>query len=279
MLEIRDYSDYRKFLMDLYQSRKAVNRNFSFRYLSHKAGINSSGFYKLILDGKRNLTTDTILKTCKAFSLNDLDSEYFEVLVQFNQARFMKQKNLLFDKLIDLQKHRKIHKIEEDRYDYFADWYHCVIRELAVITNFKDDYRVLANKVKPKITPSQAKASVKLLMQLGFLKQEGHKYLQSEPIVSTGIGIKSHIIKKFQIEILKKSIEVYDRQENELRIMSSNVLAFSQKNFERFAEKLRNFRVQVLGLANDETSPDIIYMMNLNLFPCSELVNTDNEKE
>ena len=87
MLEIYDYSDYRQFLKDYYESHKAVNPNFSFRYLAQKAGINSSGYYKLVIDGKRNLTRATILKTCAALKLDDREAEYFENLVLFNHAR------------------------------------------------------------------------------------------------------------------------------------------------------------------------------------------------
>ena len=69
MNEIFDYSDYRQYLNEYYEFNKAHNPAFSFRYLSQKAGINSASFYKYIMEGKRNLTKRTILKTCDALKM------------------------------------------------------------------------------------------------------------------------------------------------------------------------------------------------------------------
>ena len=62
MIDIFDYSDYRKFLSDYQQMKNAMNSAFSFRYYAKKAGNNSSSFYPQIIKGKRNLTKKPSLK-------------------------------------------------------------------------------------------------------------------------------------------------------------------------------------------------------------------------
>lgn len=268
--DLRDYSDYRKFLRDIYEARKAANRNYSYRFLSQRAGINSSGFYKHIIEGRRNLTQETIRKTCTALGLKDADSEYFESLVLFNQARTMREKNLHFEKLIEQQKRRSFRRIAEDRYDYFSEWYHCVVRELAVLDDLGDQPAALAARIRPSITARQAAQSLHLLERLGFLRRENNRWVQAEPLVSTGFDIKSHLVKKFQVEMLKKTIEAYDGGQAEPRLMSCNVVAISSSNYERFVEILRNLRSQIMSLANGQGKPDRVYALNINFFPCSE---------
>ena len=56
MNQIYEYSDYRQFVKDYYLENKARNHAFSLRYLAQKAGINSSAFFKFLMEGKRNLT-------------------------------------------------------------------------------------------------------------------------------------------------------------------------------------------------------------------------------
>jgi uncharacterized protein (TIGR02147 family) len=277
IISVRDYSDYRAFLRDFYATRKAVNRNFSFRMLSQKAGINSSGFFKQIIEGKRNLTAETLGKACQALGLKDGDAEYFQDLVSFNQAKTMKEKNLYFEKLIDQQKRRNFRRIHEDRYDYFSEWYHCVVRELAVLDDRGDDPARLAAGVRPPITARQAAQSLQLLERLGFLKREDGRLVQADPLVSTGYDIKSHLVKKFQVDMLKKAIDIYERpSQDEPRLMSCNVFALSSAEYDRFVEALRSLRAQLMTLAHSQARPDRIYALNLNFFPCSGKLDRDS---
>jgi uncharacterized protein (TIGR02147 family) len=275
--DVRDYSDYRKFLRELYASRKAANRNFSFRYLSLKAGINSSGFFKQIIEGRRNLTSGTIAKVCQALAFKEAEAEYFESLVLFNQAKTMRQKNLHFEKLIEQQKRRNFRRIPEDSYDYFAEWYHCVVRELAVFPGMGEDAAKVAAAVRPPITAKQAAQSLQLLLRLGLLRREGDSLRQADPLVSTGYGIKSHLVRKFQVDMLEKAIEMYDQPSTaaDPRLMSCNVLAFKAGNYERFVEALRGLRSQLMALANEQPGPDTVYALNLNFFPVSRKTGND----
>jgi uncharacterized protein (TIGR02147 family) len=174
MISIFDYSDYRKFIHDFQQMRSGLNSAFSYRYLAKKASINSSSFYPQIIKGKRNLTKNTILKTCIALNLKNQEAEYFEALVFFNQAETIKEKNFYFDKLIEKQKLRNVKKVQDDQYDYFSAWYHCIIREAVVMLDWKGDYKVLAQYLHPAITEKQAQESVSLLLELGFIKRRAN---------------------------------------------------------------------------------------------------------
>jgi uncharacterized protein (TIGR02147 family) len=264
-----DYSDYRHFLKDYYEQHKAINPSFSFRYLSQKAGINSAPFYKFIIEGKRNLTKATILKTCMALRLKDPEAEYFENLVFFNQAKTIAEKNHFFERLVEKQRHRNISKIQDDQFEYFSEWYHCVVRELACMVDFKDDFVRLAKSLHPAITPREAAKSVKLLLKLGFLKKVNNRYHQAEPIVSTGYGLASHQVINFQIMMLRKAIEAFDRCNQNQRLASATTLAISRSTYEKMVEKLRTMRSEMLESARCDACPDMVYELTVNLFPLS----------
>ncbi len=272
MTEIYNYSDYRQYIKDYYEYNKSRNDIFSFRYLAQKAGINSSGFFKLIIEGKRNLTKQTILKTCTALKLNDKEAEYFENLVFFNQAQKLEEKNYFFDKLISLQRVKDIQKVREDQYEYYKEWYHCIIRELVVMVGVKteSDYTKIAKLIRPKITGSEVKKSIKLLLDLGFLKVEDGEFFQREPVIATGSNIKAFQVVQFQIKMLEHAIRAFDISKPHERYTSSTTVSFSYETYKKYIGKIRDFRQHLMELARKDENPELVYQLNLNLFPLSE---------
>lgn len=269
MLSVFDYSDYRQFIKDYYETHKAQNPSFSYRYLAQKAGINSAPFYKFIIEGTRNLTKTTVLKTCVALKLADREAEYFENLVFFNQAKTVKEKNSYFDKLVQKQKHRHVGAIAESQYEYFAEWYHCVIREMVCMYDFRDNWANIGRIVSPSLSARQVEESVKLLLRLGFLKKAGNRYQQTEPVLSAGYGLASHQIINFQIMMLNKAIEAFDRSPPRERLTAATTVSISRKNFETFVEKIRTLRSELLEIARSDEHPEMVYELTLNLFPLS----------
>jgi uncharacterized protein (TIGR02147 family) len=78
MPDIYQYIDYRAYLRDYFAESKKSNPAFSHMFFAKKAGINSSGFVHLAMNGKRNLTKPVLLKIARAIGLNAEQTEYFE---------------------------------------------------------------------------------------------------------------------------------------------------------------------------------------------------------
>ena len=76
--DVLHYSNYRTFLQDYYEFKKAEQPVFSHRYFAQKAGITSPNYLKLVMDGKRNLTKKTLLKFAAALGLKGMRAEFFE---------------------------------------------------------------------------------------------------------------------------------------------------------------------------------------------------------
>lgn len=271
MLDIFEYADYRRYIQDYQLAKSRLNSAFSFRYLAQKAGINSSSFFTQIVKGKRNLTKQTIYKTCIALNLDDMEAEYFENLVFFNQAKTIKDKNHFFEKLIEKQKVRSVKKVKEENYDYFSEWYHATIREVVTFLDFKNNYKKLASFIKPEISAKQAKESVELLLKLGFLEKDGLRYRQAEPLIASDSSteFKIHRIINYQIKMLDLVKESYDRWPSEERLTSATTFSISSKTYEQFIEILRNSRSQMMKLTEADNDPERVYLLNMNLIPLS----------
>lgn len=270
MNTVYEYSDYRLFIKDYYEERKAENPAFSYRYLAQKAGINSAPFFKFLIEGKRNLTHETVEKVATALKLDEKTREYFGNLVFFNQAKTAKDKGRFFDKLIALRKARDTQRIGGEKYEYFSEWYHCAIREFAAVGNFKDDFAKLGNALRPPISAFKAQESVDLLLRLGFLKKEGGRYIQADPLLSTGYGVEDYQVIKFQIKMLRMAIEAFDRTTASERSMSSLTFSLSRSAYLTLVKEMRAFRARIMELVGKDESPEMVYHLNIGLFPLSK---------
>ena len=264
------YSDYRQFLKDAYETNKARQGSFSYRYLSLKGGVNSSAFFKYVIEGKRNLSKGTLLKACLAFGLKDKEAEYFENLVFFNQAKTIKEKNLYFDRLTKLRGLFDVKRVEESQFAYYSQWYHSAIRELLAMVKPAGDYKALAQALLPPITPKQAQESVELLHRLGLIRKDAQgRWKQVDPVLTTGNQIASQVVINFQLMMLERAREAFDRCSPAERLMSSTTLAVSEAGVDLFKKKIRQFRAELLELARVEEKPERVYQLNVNFFPTS----------
>ncbi len=268
--DVLQYSDYRVFLKEFYDTHKAVNANFSYRYLSLKAGINSSAFYKYIIEGKRNLTKTTLLKTCLALKLKDQEAEYFENLVFFNQAKTIKEKNLYFDKLTKLRGIYDQRKVAQNQFAFYEEWYHSAIREMLECMAFTGDFTRLARSLTPAISSKQAEESLALLVRLGMVKKNAQgRWRQSDSVLTTGGQIDANVVVEFQKKMLKLALEAFDKTKPEKRLMSSTTFAVSGDTLDLFKKKIRQLKSELLELARLDGNASQVFQLNLNLFPLS----------
>ena len=155
-----EYLDYRSFLKDMYAYRKRRDRVFSYRYFSGKAGFASPNFLKLVIDGQRNLSHTSMLKSAKGFGLKGNEREFFENLVFMNQAGEHEERNYYYQKMMSAKDFKKIHKIAKDSYAYFSKWYYPVIREIIRFQIDKLTAQKIASLLKPKISVAEAREAM-----------------------------------------------------------------------------------------------------------------------
>jgi uncharacterized protein (TIGR02147 family) len=162
-----EYDDYRRFLGDAYAFYKKNFSHFSFRYFAKRAGFASPNFLKLVIEGKRNLSLESVPRFSEAFKLSKPESEFFAYLVAFNQAKSPIERADSARLMIQCKGFLKIHPLQQAEYAYYANWYYIPVRELAGFPDFKEDATWIAGKIFPRIAPVQAAQALADLVMLG----------------------------------------------------------------------------------------------------------------
>ncbi len=188
---IFEYLDYREFLKDYYNAKKEANPAFSLRVFSDKIGFKAKDFISRVMNGGKNLSSQSIPKVASGLRLGKHEAEFFVALVKFNQAETTDERNVAFEQMQAVLKvvrfSEKQHLLGHAQYMVYSDWRHLTIRSLIGMFGFDGNYEALAKQVRPNITVEQAKQSVKLLEECQLIKKdESGKYVLTESAITTG---------------------------------------------------------------------------------------------
>ncbi|MBD3420148.1 MAG: TIGR02147 family protein [Chitinivibrionales bacterium] len=269
MNSLFEYLNYRDYLCDFYHEKKKEHRFYSYRLFSQKAGFKSPNFLKLVIDGQRNLTKESVFKFCKALGLKKKECEYFENLVFFNQSKTLEEKNVYLNIMMKYRKKADPRKIERSEYEYYSAWYHPVIRELATSADFHDDFAKLAQATIPAITEAEARNSVNILCELGFVRRVKGTYVKAAASLSTGAQVASVAIANYHKAMMRLASESIERFGASQRDITSVTLNISSTTRQALVEKLAQFRRELLELAESDQNPDNVVQLNFQLFALS----------
>src|SRR4051812_5673903 len=174
---VTDYLDYRSFLKDYFLKQKEAHPGFSVRSFARHPSLmlTSSGFMTQLLQGKRNLSQQLRLKFVQALRLDSRESDYFDFLVQFNQAKSLEEKNYFFT---HLSRHRgsRARLLQENQDGYFSQWYNTIIWNYFGLPGAKRHAQQIAKHLVGQVTPEQVDQSLQLLLDMGLISKTANGF-------------------------------------------------------------------------------------------------------
>jgi uncharacterized protein (TIGR02147 family) len=264
------FTDYRKFLAAHYAHQKAHQYGFSFRVFSKRAGLRSSNYVGLVIDGKRNLTREMAGRFALACELGSAQTDFFCELVEYNQAKTNTERNRIYERLARFRPFREARRLDGAQAEYHSSWYVPAIRELVRRADFDEDPKWIARQLTPTISTSQAKKAIELLGELGLVKRDDSGRLaQTTPLVTTGPGPLGHHIVNFHHSMIERAQGALDAMPREERDISCLTLCVSRDKVDELKARLRAFRQELLRTAELDDQPERVVQINFQLFPLS----------
>jgi uncharacterized protein (TIGR02147 family) len=270
---IFEYGNYREFLRDLYEHEKATHPKFSFRFFSKQAGFSSPNFLKLVIEGKRNLSAESIVRFAKALKLTQPQAAFFRSLVLFNQAATTEERGLWAQEILKSKVYRKLHPLHAAEYAYYSRWYNVAVRELMGLPSFREDPDWIARAFSPAIGVNEAREAIESLVELGLVRREGGKLERTEAILTTGDEVSSSAVAQFHREMLAKAADSIDRVAAPERDISALTVSVSAARAKEIKALLQRVRKEILAIADGDPAPDRVVQVCMQLFPL-----TDSEK-
>jgi uncharacterized protein (TIGR02147 family) len=269
--DVFDYLDYRQFLNAFYRSKKGMHPYFSFRYMARKTGIDQAHIAR-VMQGKRHLTSRSLEKLLPLLQFNEKERAYFGALAAFNTARTDRETKAAYERLLALAG-IDAHKLEPDQYAFYQTWRHTAVRTLIALYPFraKEDAGAIAANLSPPITAKQVKESIHLLLRLGLIAADEKGILYVTDInITTGEKWRSAAIRSFQREMIGLARNSIDSHPAALRDISTVTCGISLYQLPELRKRIAEFRSSIIRLANENSEPEEVYQLNIQLFPLSK---------
>lgn len=272
-----DYDDFRKFMQDYFEEQKKMRSVFSHRFFAAKAGFSSSSYCLNVIRGRFNLTPKSIEKISKAMDFEPLQKEYFEALVQYNQAQQVDERDQAWKQILQIRKQIEFTHVTTREQAYFSKWYYPVIRELAADTQWHGDYRVLARSLTPQITTEEARDAVKNLLEWGLLRKlDDGRYVQTSQMLDAA-EIPPIALRQIRREYIQHAIGAVESMPKDERFAAFTTLAMSESSYNYAVEVLEEARKKIIARASNDTNVERVYEMMLVAFPMSKKVGKEAE--
>ena len=267
MPDVLQATNYRVSLHDYYAYKKSTSAVFSLRFFAAKAGLSSHAHLKLVMDGKRNITKNTVVKIIQGLNLADERATYFENLVFFNQAKTDKEKAFYYGKLVKSTPGSRLHKMDQAHFRIFTEWYHSVIREMVELRGFNPAPEWISRRLGGTITPAQAAESLNLLSSLGLISRTANGYSQAQSLITTDDEVSDLLVKQYHRQMLDQAKDSMENVPAEKRDISAVTFAIQRKDFPALKKHLQLMRKELLDFSSESGTGEDVVQVNIQLFP------------
>ena len=142
-------------------------------------------------------------------ALKEREAQYFEFLVQFNQAKDMEEKNHYFLQLSQFRG-SKAKILGENQYKFFSSWYYPVIWNYFAINQSQSNPVEIAKKIHPTITSNQVEEAIQLLLSLKLIKKMANGYAVTAAHVATEPEFKGFLAKHYNLQLIEMAANMLD---------------------------------------------------------------------
>ncbi len=270
MPDLKVYTNYRYYLRDYYEERKASQSRFSYRTIAAAVGFSSAGFFTRILNGQKNISQDMADKFASYLKLDQAETGYFKNLVQFNQAKTHKQRTSALKNLVRY-KNSSMKDTGSAQFKFYQKWYYTAVRETLNFLPFKNDYKTLGATLEPEISAGKAKEAVKFLEQNGFIKKNSKGFYKlTSQFINAGPEVTPVSVHSFQIATMDLAKVAIDNLPVHERDISTLTLSLSEEGVNKIKDKLTQIRAEMLEIAEHDKNIDRVYQINFQAFPMSK---------
>lgn len=267
-VDVFRYRNYREFLAAFYTHEKAGG--LTYRGFARAAKLGAPNYLKLVIDGKRNLSSEMAQRFATACRLNEEATAYFKLLVTFTQAENDVERNELHERLSRFARFRSSQRLDLAQKEYHSSWYIPAVRELVACAGFTENTAWIAASLEPKISEKEAAQALDVLQRLNLLERdESGRLVQASRAVTTGQQTSGLYIRNYHTELIERGVRAMHDLPADERYISALTLSTSLATWAEVRRRVIEFRQELVALCDADPCPAQVIQLNLQLFPLS----------
>jgi uncharacterized protein (TIGR02147 family) len=275
MISVFEYQQYREYLRDYYLFQKMKKSGFTYSRFSKQAGIRSPNYLKVIIDGKKNLTSENIVRFAKALGLTELESDYFEALVQFNQAKSAMQRDFFNERLQRVKSRigsggARARLLTEYEFEAITDWRYHAIMVLTNVRGFEERPSWIRERLFGLVSEDEVVLILERLQAIKLLiRDERGRLRQSYRQIKTKPDIGRMLARAFYEGIFSRAALSMKLSTSEEREFSNSIVSLSPQQIPELKRKVRKFMKELNEWALENPKPHQVYSFGFAAFPIS----------
>jgi len=234
--------------------------------LAKHARVHST-YMSHIFHGDKNLSLEQACLVCDYFNLNELETDYFLNLVQYERAGSFTLKNKIKKRIDELkqdsakvEKHigKHVELTDKQKTKFYSHWGYSAIRLLCTIENFQTIEKIIN---VTKLEKSLVLKITSFLLEVNLCQKKGNKIITVpyRTHIKAGTDLVSLHHKNWRL----KSIEHSDSLDDENELMFTAPLTISKKDMPIIREKILKLISEVSEVV-EQTEPDQLACMNID---------------
>jgi uncharacterized protein (TIGR02147 family) len=264
-LSIYNYSDPRLYLLDTLAVKQKQDKDYSARKWSKDMGLKSHSLLLMILQGKRDLRIQHCDFIGKGVDLDANEFSYFQTLVQFQNAKSLREKDLIASQLIELNPGEGFKSTKVCEFKIISDWVHMAIMAMTDLKDFKGTEEQVAVALRGKVSLSEIRSAIVRLMDMKLLVWNDDGTISATcNRLSTSDDVSNEGAKEYHRQVLDLAKEAIDEQSLEEREFQSFTMAVSKEKISLAKEMIRKFRAKLSKAVSGEG--DYVYQTNIQFF-------------
>ena len=266
MIVFSDTQDYRDFLKEYYDRRKAEMPLYSYRMMGDKLGLDSSYLYR-VLQKKQHLPAHALPAAKDILALSGRQAEYFELLYSAAVTKDKGKREELMAKALSLRDVH-LHSLQQAELKLLENWWIPAVRAYLELNGGVVNLTQIAKDICPPITEDQAKEAIDTLLEVGLVKKMASgKLALTDAHLTVGGPEKAKAVRQFQRQILGLASDSLENTPVEERNISTLTLSVDQSCFDDLGDMLKEFRRLVQKRVDGVKNPDRVMQLSMAFFP------------
>lgn len=273
--DIYNAKDYRSFLRDYFESKKAKNPKYSFSVFSRFLGFTSRSFIQDVISGKKNISLESLDKFRVLFPRRVDSFEHFRKLVLRDQTKKDTERSY-YDSQVIFERSKNKHEMPSHDYSLYSDWYFVPIFFLACDPSFQSDADWIAKKLMFRVSKESIRKAVDILYELKYWEKDSDgKTNPRFDVISSHAEADRNILKLFHSRMIELARQACEFQFNE-RILNATTLLINETQLNDIRERIFKFKETELSeyqTSNIESGQKKrVYQFQFAVFPLTQLL-------
>lgn len=272
-MSIYKHLDYRLALKTSLEELKPIKKSATLQNMAEYCRVQKTYLSKVLNHGG-NLNSDQLYLACDYLKLNSKQTEYVQLLHNFDQCSVDKRKKEILQKVHAIQKeHQTTHahinvKTEDLKIDaineYYSDPYHQLIHMFLTIERFRKDLKLIADKTKLPADKVQYYVEQLQKMQIITYSEGKIKILQD----NLHLPANSSLMKAYRSLTRLQALELINRLPAEDAYTFTVAFSTDKETKEKIHQKFLDFLKDTQKLVG-KSKEEELYQINFDFLKWS----------